>query len=493
MTTLKQSATSGVKWSAISQAGRQITQLATTIVLARLLSPSDFGLMGMATVVIGFVALFKDLGTAAAVIQRKEPSENLLSSIFWINAVFGLAAMAALFTLAPLVADLFQEPRLTPMLQWLSLTFFFSGLSILQQALLERNLAFRTLAKVEIGAVVLGAIVGVGSALAGAGVWSLVYQSLTVVTVTTVLLWMSARWIPRFVLSWAEVRSISSYSLNLTAFNTFNYFSRNADYFLIGRFLGAQALGYYTLAYRILLYPLQSVSAVIGRVTFPLYAQLQDDNPRFRRVYLRIARVIAALTFPMMLGLWVVAGPFVLTLFGAQWSPVIALLIIFIPVSMAQSIITTVGAIYQVKGRTDWMFRWGVGSSLLAVLGFVIGLRWGIIGVAVSYAVVTAMLAYPNFAIPFRLINLRVSELLKAVWDPFRYSIAMMISMVGLRILESWIGITTPAIILVSSTLLGIITYGGLLILRRSPILQDVAEILPFGRFRWLQRRMAVR
>ena len=103
------------------------------------------------------------------------------------------------------------------------------------------------------------------------------------------------------------------------------------------------------------------------------------------------------------------------------------------------------------------------------------------------------MLAYPNFAIPFRLINLRVSELLKAVWDPFRYSIAMMISMVGLRILESWIGITTPAIILVSSTLLGIITYGGLLILRRSPILQDVAEILPLGRFRWLQRRMAVR
>ena len=168
---------------------------------------------------------------------------------------------------------------------------------------------------------------------------------------------------------WAKVRSISSYSLNLTAFNTFNYFSRNADYFLIGRFLGAQALGYYTLAYRILLYPLQSVSAVIGRVTFPLYAQLQDDNPRFRRVYLRIARVIAALTFPMMLGLWVVAGPFVLTLFGAQWSPVIALLIIFIPVSMAQSIITTVGAIYQVKGRTDWMFRWGVGSTYLPSWG----------------------------------------------------------------------------------------------------------------------------
>lgn len=430
---LSQSAVSGVKWSSVSRFSQIGMQFVTIAILARLLTPDDFGLVGMAVVVIGFVAIFKDLGTSAAIIQQKNLSEELLSSIFWVNVVFGVLAMAVLFVLSPLAAIFYNEQRVIPLLRVLSLTFFISGFSILQQAILERDLAFNKLAKLEIIATLLGSMVGIGLAILGYGVWSLVYQSLAIATMTTVLLWAYSAWRPRFIFHWIEVKSVSSYSLNLTGFNIFNYFARNADYLLIGRFLGAQNLGYYTLAYNLMLLPLQNISAIIGRVMFPAYSRIQDDNAIFRNVYLKVACTIALITFPMMIGLWALAEPFVLTIFGSRWSPVVLLLMILAPVGLLQSIGTTVGSIYQAKGRTDWMFRWGIFSGIIRIIGFVIGLHWGIVGVAAAYAISTLFLIYPGFAIPFRLINLRVRDLGKVLWRPFLSSLFMLIVVLLLK------------------------------------------------------------
>lgn len=446
-----------IKWSSISQVSRQIMQLVTTAVLARLLSPSDFGLVGMATIVIGFVGIFSDLGTSSAIIQRKNLSDSLINSLFWINVVFGLLAMVILLAVAPLVANFYQEPRVTLVLRVLSFTFLMSGISILQKAILERNLAFNTSAKIEISAVVAGSLLGISTAVMGWGVWSLVTQSLTVVSLTTILLWTVSKWQPKLAFSWEEVQEVSNYSLNLTAFSIFNYFARNADYILIGRFLGSQDLGYYTLAYRLMLYPLQNVSAVIGRVMFPALSKLQDDNARFSFAYLKMSSTIALISFPLMVSLWALAKPFILTFFGQQWQPVILLLMILAPVGMSQSIMTTVGIIYQVKGRTDWLFRWGIISGTLVVIAFVIGLQWGIIGVASAYAIATLILAYPNFAIPFRLINLPVRDLGAVLWRPLVASLIMLglLLVVGFllpaNLASGWVlGISVP---------IGCITY----------------------------------
>ena len=433
MTTLKNQTVSSVKWSALSQAGRQGTQLLTTVILARLLAPSDFGLLGMAMVVIAFIEIFKDLGTTAALIQKKELSEALLSSIFWVNVGFGILAMVVLFFGAPLGGLFYREPGVVAILRVLSLSFFISSLSILQQALLQRSLDFQALAKVEISAVVCGAVVGIGLAWYGAGVWSLVFQSLTTVSVTTIFLWLSSSWRPQWIFHWQEVKSVSSFSSNLVGFNIFNYFSRNADYLLIGRYLGAQNLGYYTLAYRILLFPLQNISAVIGRVMFPVYSSIQDDNRRFSSIYLKIAVTIALITFPMMFGVLALAKPFILVVFGAKWQPTILLIMIFAPIGLAQSIITTVGAIYQSKSRTDWLFRWGIGSGVFVVIAFVIGLQWGIVGVAVAYAIASVSLFYPNFAIPFRLIDLKFMKLIQALYKPFINSLIMFLAIMLLK------------------------------------------------------------
>lgn len=454
---LKKQATSGIKWSSVSQIGRQVMQFATTAILARLLSPADFGLLGMATIIIGFVELFKDLGTSAAVIQRKNLSESLVHSIFWINVAFGILGTIILFITSPLVANFYEEPRVAPVLMLLSITFFISGISILQKALLEKDLAFNKLAKIEIIAVLNGSAIGIVSALLGFGVWSLVYQLLTVTTVTTILLWIATRWKPKLVFSWNEVKQVSSYSLHLTGFNIFNYFARNADYLLIGKFLGSQSLGYYTLAYRLMLYPLQNISAVLSRVMFPVFSQVQNDNARFSRAYLKVVATIALVTFPIMIGLWAVSEPFILTLFGSQWQPVILLLMILAPVGMTQSLGTTVGTIYTAKGRTDWMLRWGIGSGILVTFAIVIGLQWGIVGIATAYATATAILTYPSFAIPFHLIGLRVSDLIAVVWRPFFASLLMLGVLMSLKMLilptslaNGWVlGILVPVGIIV--------------------------------------------
>lgn len=169
-------------------------------------------------------------------------------------------------------------------------------------------MAFNRIAKIELGATVVGAFTGIGAALAGWGVWSLVFQSLAVALVTTVLLWVLSTWRPKWSFRRADLHAIAHYSLNLLGFNIINYFARNADYLLIGRFLGAQALRYYTLAHRIMLYPMQNISSVLVRVMFPAFSRLQEQLERFRRAYLRVAASITLVTFPLMMGLMALAA-----------------------------------------------------------------------------------------------------------------------------------------------------------------------------------------
>jgi PST family polysaccharide transporter len=422
---LRKAAISGVKWSAVSHLGRRVLSLITTIILARLLAPSDFGLVAMAAVVIGFIELFQDLGTASAAIQRKDPSQSLLASMFWLNAGFGLAATLVLYFASPLAGAFYREPHVVPIMQALSLSFVLSGFSNLQKSLLERDLEFDKLARVEIGTGLFATLIGIASAFLGHGAWSLVYQMLSGNLLMTLLLWRASPWRPSWQFEWREIRSVMAFSLNLTGASIFNYFARNADKLLIGRFLGSQDLGYYDLAYRLMLYPLQGIAAVIRRVMFPIYSRMQDDPAQFGRTYLKVASAIALISFPLMLGLAALAQPFVLTLFGTAWVPVIALLLILAPLGAVQSITTTVGDIYMATGRTDWGLWWTIGAGLLTVLSFVIGLPWGILGVTTSYAIVFMLLAYPGFAFPFRLIGLRVRDLGKALWPAAACSLVM--------------------------------------------------------------------
>ena len=317
---------------------------------------------------------------------------------------------------------------------------------------------FDSLAKIEIVAIVVGSFFGISLAILRFGVWSLVYQSLAVTTITTILLWITIRWRPKLIFSWGEIKLVSSYSLHLSGFNIFNYFARNADYLLIGKFLGTESLGYYTLAYRLMLYPLQNISGVLGRVMLPIFSQVQNDNERFCRAYLEAIATIAFVSFPLMFGLCAVSEAFIITFFGSQWQPVILLLIILAPVGMIQSVGTTVGTIYILKGRTDLMFRWGTSFGIFIILAILVGLQWGITGVATAYAIANVALVYPLNAIPFKLIDLHINEAIEVLWKPLIASSIMSIVLITLKAFLSSKGITNSWLLL-NTVFIGLITY----------------------------------
>lgn len=422
---LTRSAASGVKWNAVSQAGQQLMQLVTMIVLARLLSPGDFGLLGMALIVAGFLAIFKDMGTSSALIRDRDNEPELLATIFWTNTGLGVLAFLLLVAISPLLAIFFHESRLSPVLCVMAAGFFLSGLSNVHKALLERHLAFRALAAAELSGVLAGAVVGIGLARAGAGVWALVAQALANITVNTLLLWVLSSYRPQFRFSWERLRQVAGFSLNLTGYNVFNYAVRNTDNLLIGRFLGAAPLGIYALAYRIMVYPLQSVTTVISRVMYPVYAQIQDDDPRMRSAFARTTGMIALVTFPMMMGVCALARPFMLTVFGPQWAEAIPLVRLLAPIGMAQSIVASVGVIFQTKGRTDLLFRWGLLSGTLFIASFAIGLHWGVLGVATGYVIVSSTLMIPNLMLAQRLIHMRLLEFCIPIAGPLAASLLM--------------------------------------------------------------------
>jgi PST family polysaccharide transporter len=401
------------------------------------------------------VSIFKDLGTSAAIIQKKELKRDFLSSIFWLNIFLGIFFTILTFLISSSIANIYNENRISNIIKVLSLSFFFSSTSILHQTLLEKKMEFKKIARAELVSSFIGSLVGITLAQLGFGVWSLVFQSLTIAIVNSTVLWFLMKWVPSVSFSINHIKSVFKFSSNLTGFNIFNYLVRNSDSFLIGKFLGSEILGYYTLAYKLMLYPIQNISGVVSRVMFPLYSQINDDN-KLKDIYTKVTLGIAFFTFPIMLGLVGLGDILIISVFGEKWRLTGTILMILAPVGLLQSIDTTTGSIYLAKGRTDIMFRWGFLTGLLTALSFIIGLNWGIIGIAVSYLIINIAWLYPAYYIPFRLINLEVKKYFKKFIKPL-----MLSSIVFLFILitRNFLSINLKVELLIL-TVTGVIVYG---------------------------------
>ena len=477
--TLTRKALSGAGWSASSTGIRQALSFASVAILAPLLGPEAYGLLGMATLLTNFLSQFRDLGTTSAVIQRPFVSDRLLSSLFWVNC--GLGAGLCLISLAAsvAVAAFFHEPKLAPIVQALAASFCLSSCGTMHYALLSREMAFDKIAIVDLCSAVAGYCVSIPAALAGHGVWSLVFGNLTSAATSTALYWTMCRWRPSWQFDRAEVRSVTRFSLNLSGFGILNYFSRNADNLIVGKYLGSVQLGYYQMAYNLMLYPIQNISSVLSQVLFPAFSKIQDDNERFRSAYIRASMLTALLTFPVMAGMGMVADPLIRVVLGGKWLPVILLLQIFAPVGLLQSIQTNTGQIYVAKGRTDRMFYWGLYSSAVFVISFLIGVRWGAVGVAASYFIAYfAFITYPCFAIAFSLIGLNVGTYLRHLWPQFAVTAVMaLVCGLWLRTLDSF-SVPNAWARLSTTVSLGCGVYVVLLLRRRPIVILHLEEVL---------------
>ncbi|MBN1422520.1 MAG: oligosaccharide flippase family protein [Planctomycetes bacterium] len=469
---------SGVRWSAAGQALRQGIRAVLSIVLARLIAPSEFGLLAMANVVINFLVVFQYLGTNAAIIQKKEISRGLLASVATLNLAMGVAMSLACLAGAPAAAGFYGNPRVGPILRVLGLSFAISSVSLVPNALLTRGLNLGRLVTVELFSYLAEGGAAVVFAALGAGVWALVAGSILGATVKSAWL-LAISPVPfRLAFRWGEIRGILRFSLNLTAFGIFNYFSRNTDSMIIGKRLGDTRLGYYSYAYSIYMYPVDAITRVLMRVLFPAFARLQDDDARLGEAFLRANGGIACVTFPLMTGLAVTAGPLVAALLGARWLPIVPLLTIFAPIGMLQSIASTTGHIYLAKGRSDLSLWWGIFSTAVIVGAVFAGLRWGIVGVASAYAIAMVPLAYLSFWLSFHLIRIPMRRLFFAL-APYVGSCAAMAGAVfGCRSILERIGLG-PAVVAGVCVPLGAIIYGAAMFYLRPPALLDMIRLLP--------------
>jgi O-antigen/teichoic acid export membrane protein len=424
---LKQQTISGIGWSAGARIGQQGLGFIISVILARLLIPEDFGLIGMIAVFTGFAGLFSELGFGAALIQRNEIEERHLSSIFWLNIVSGLILTCGMLAVAPLIATFYGQPRLKLLIMLISVNFFIGSLNTVQTAILNRSMDFRKLAMIETITMIIAGSSAITLAFMGFGVWSLAWQVPISTTVGVIIMWQVSDWKPSLNFDKNAVKDLMNYSSNLLGFNVFNYWVRNSDDLLIGKLIGSAGLGIYSRAYSIMLLPLTHISATVGQVMFRSLSKIQKDKVRVKQIYLRSISVIGLITFPMMAGLLVLADSFVLALFGQKWTEVIPVLQIFCLLGLVQSISTTVGWIYKSQGRTDWQFRWGMAAGTLLILSIVIGVNIGtIISVTSCYAIMSGIiLIYHNFTIPGKLINMTFSEVVGNVSGVFCCAVLM--------------------------------------------------------------------
>lgn len=480
MSLLKQTL-EGIAWTSVGKALAQVFGLVISIVLARLLTPTDFGLVGMLLVLTGFLQIFGEMGFGAALIQRKELDERHLSSAFWLNVLAGVVLAAVFVFGAPLIGRFYHEPRVIPLVRVIALDFVLAPLGIVQSAILSREMNFRALALAEVCSVSVSGVLALVLAITGFGVWALIVKVLAATVTTVIVVWTQSQWRPRWLLDRAAIKDLSGFSYNLVGFTTINYWARKSDDLLIGRVLGSAPLGLYTRAYSTMMMPLTEITGVLSRVMFPTLSKLQDDKQQFKRTYLKSISMIGLVSLPIMLLLAVVARSFVVAVFGRQWLGAVTTLEILCVVGAFQSIGTTVGWIYQARGRTDWMFRWGSVASLLIISSIGFGIYLGSIeAVAASYGVMTVcLLSYPQFYIPGRLIDMRPGEVLRALAGPLLCAIAMA---AGLRALDlAWGGASVPWLRFPVETLVGLLVYLLLLHVFR---VQAYAEVRAFIRAR---------
>ena len=421
-----------VAWVSASQIGRIVLQILSVSVLAHLLSPSDFGLMAMALVATGFIGIFKDLGIGAAIVRSRSTELSALSSLFWTVVVFTAALALVLVAAAPILGALFSEVRVVDLTRVTAVGIVAAGIGIVPKATLERDLRFRPVAVAELSGAALGAAAGIVMAVSHAGVWSLVGQYLVGAFATSLAVWRVSAFRPQLMWRAGDATTAVKFGLGLYGFNVVNYFARNADNLLLGIYAGSSQLGPYSLSYSLMMLPIQAVSQVAGRVLFPTLTLHRDNLDDLRARYLNAVSLTATLAFPMSAGLGLTAATLVPVMFGPHWTEAIALVQLLSVVALQQSIGFLVGSIYLAMGRTRLMFAWGIASSSLVVLGFVVGLRWGALGVAASYLATTSILAVPLHAIPLRLIGLRLTSLVTAVLRPAACTGVMAIAVSGI-------------------------------------------------------------
>ena len=381
----------------VSEIGCNIFRLLGTVIMARLLTPEHFGLIGMVTALTSFAEMFKDLGLGTATIQRKEITHEQVSTLFWINTGVGAGIMLALAGAAPLISWFYGDSRLLWVAVAISSTFLFGGLTVQHQALLRREMHFAKLAFIQVLSTGLSTVIGIVLAWQGFEYWALVWKEVSRAVIQAAGTWTLSHWLPGFPVRGAGVRAMFETGSHVTGFNILAFASRSLDQVLLGRFWGAGPVGLYKQAAQLLMLPVSMFSYPITYVMTPALSALQSEPERYRSYYRRVVSFLAFGYMPLIAFLAVCSDSVIALVLGEKWmasSPVLQILALG---AIVDPIAGTCGIVMVTNGKTKEYLRVGVAQAVYLSIAICIGINWGLIGVAVAFAAYT-LLSLPLLA-----------------------------------------------------------------------------------------------
>lgn len=438
---LAQTAIRGAYFTSLALASRQLISFLTIFYVARILAPDDFGVAAMVTVVVGLAQVIGDVGFSAGLVRTRQSSSVAYSTCFWIGIALGLGLMAALMLAAPLAADFYEVPALVPLLRVAAFGLLVNCCMPVPLAILQQRLGYKEIALSQAVGSLCGALVAVACVTAGLGVWSLVLQPIVGNVAALLLMMRQARWRPTREFHFATVREILRDGFNLLGSGVSQYACNNFDTVVIGRALSSNDLGIYSMTRTVLYAPNYLITSVVSRVIFPLLAKIQDDAPKVREAILTATSRTGLLTFPLYLGLWVVADDFVLLAFGPNWSDMVGLLRVMIVPAMIQSIGNIAAPIMVALGASRVNFYLTLGSALFYFVVLLAVIGHGLDAVAYGYALCNSLIGIVALTLALRRAGVGGQVFVRAILRPLLLALAMA---VGVWLLQAQLFFWAP-------------------------------------------------
>jgi len=429
VSTIRNQLHKGVKWTGASTLFITIIQIVQFALLANVMGAAEFGLVGMITTIVVFAQILIDLGLGSAVIQKERVTDRMLSTLFWLNMLVGVLVFVVLMVASPLIASFFHEEELVPLVRLLAIMFLIAPIGQQSQYMLQKELRFNALAVVEIIATFLSFFTLIGLLFVVSPIYAYVISQVLFYALKGILYFSVylKTWRPKFVFRLAECKEILSFGGFQLASRLVNRIGSNLDVLLIGRFMGAEALGFYHLAYQVVTIPVLKINPILTRVAFPLFSKNQHDHSSLKEGFLHISKLLALVSFPLLLGVIAVADVFIVTVFGEQWLPATEILQIMAIVGLLRVLMNPNGSILLAKGKANLSFYWDTGVLLLYGLALWVAVQsQNLETVAWTYVIVSLVNFFIGRWLLAWLIQLPLKVYLQALSKPFILSITMM-------------------------------------------------------------------
>jgi len=422
---MKQQAIRGGMLTSASQGILFLLRLASIMVLARMLIPEHFGLIGMVTSLTILIERFQDLGLGDAIVQRKEITHKQVSTLFWVNLGICTFLTIVVALSAKVVAWFYNDERLVWITVAFSLNFIFSGLAIQHQALIRRRMRFDHFALINILSTTFGFIVAIMLAWLGYGYWALVWKELGRTLFNTVLAWLFCSWRPGLPVRNAGVKSMLKFGGNVTGYNMLFYLSHNLDSILLGKFFGAVPVGLYSRAKQLTTIPVNQLIEPIKYIALPGLSTLQNDPAKYRNYFEKMLAVISFIYMPLIVYIGIYSHPIVYIALGSQWMDVVPIFRLLAISMFASPVVTLLGMIMLSSGQSKRYLLWGLFTSTCTIVAFAVGIRWGLIGIAASWPIATAINLIFSLFFVFNATPVGIASTLNNIYRPVITSIAM--------------------------------------------------------------------